>query len=70
MNPAQEAPNRRAIAAVPYKYIEKDKPARFAKTFCLGRACIEQAVGKLKLFSASAPRSIDSRGQTSPNAIH
>lgn len=52
----QAAKGRGAIAVIPHKTNEKDRPARFARTIYKARARIEQAVGKLKRFKRVALR--------------
>lgn len=52
----QAARNRGAIAVIPHKANETNRPKRFAKTIYKGRARIEQAVGKLKRFKRIALR--------------
>lgn len=52
----QAARKRGAIAIIPHKANEKDRPARFATTIYKARARIEQAVGKLKRFKRIALR--------------
>lgn len=52
----QAAKDRGAIAVIPRKANEKNKPTRFAKTIYRARARIEQAVGKRKRFKRIALR--------------
>jgi transposase len=52
----QAARERGAVAVIPYKANEKDKPAFFAKLIYKGRARIEITVGKIKRFKRVALR--------------
>lgn len=53
----QIARERGIAPAIPYKINEMSKPwTFFAKTLYKGRACIEQAVGKLRRFKRVALR--------------
>ena len=44
------ARNRGSLNVIPYRKNTGNRPKRFAKALCRGRARIEQAVGKLKRF--------------------